>query len=222
MGVSIMASTLFTPAQQQLVAAIARADYLTKTFYFTGGTVLAEYYLHHRISEDLDFFSETDFDPNQLKICLTKTFKNLSPTSVEWQSLNKQEVYFVTLGLERIKLDFAYFPFEHLGDYLKTGNLRISSLTDLMVNKLQAIISRKRGRDFVDLYFGLKQLDMSIPKLIQLYRLKFDVVLSQDEVAKHFLGIKEAVDQPRFLGKLPWDKIESWFVSLAKLEHYQQ
>lgn len=212
-----MAPTLLTPAQQQLVAAITRADYLTKTFYFTGGTVLAEYYLRHRISEDLDFFSETDFDPNQLKTSLTTIFKSLSPVSVEWQSLNKQEIYFVTLESERIKLDFAYFPFEHLDDYLKMGNLRISSLTDLMVNKLQAIISRKRGRDFVDLYFGLKKLNMPVTKLIQLYRLKFDVTLSKDEVAKHFLGIKEAVDQPRFLGKLPWEKIETWFVNAAEL-----
>ena len=30
-------------------------------FYLSGGTALAAYYLNHRASDDLDFFSEQDF-----------------------------------------------------------------------------------------------------------------------------------------------------------------
>jgi predicted nucleotidyltransferase component of viral defense system len=31
-------------------------------FYLTGGTALAAYYLRHRLSEDLDFFAEKEFE----------------------------------------------------------------------------------------------------------------------------------------------------------------
>ena len=32
-------------------------------FYLTGGTALSAYYLQHRISDDLDFFSGEEIDP---------------------------------------------------------------------------------------------------------------------------------------------------------------
>ena len=33
---------------------------LAKSYYLAGGTALAEYYLHHRKSEDLDFFTQKE------------------------------------------------------------------------------------------------------------------------------------------------------------------
>ena len=41
-------------------------------FYLIGGTALAEFYLHHRLSEDLDFFSEQEFDPQSISVILKK------------------------------------------------------------------------------------------------------------------------------------------------------
>jgi len=35
---------------------ISQYEPLTKQFYFTGGTVLSEFYLKHRLLEDIDFF----------------------------------------------------------------------------------------------------------------------------------------------------------------------
>ncbi|MEW5692252.1 MAG: nucleotidyl transferase AbiEii/AbiGii toxin family protein [Candidatus Hydrogenedentota bacterium] len=34
--------------------------FFTQKFYLTGGTALSEFYLKHRISEDLDFFCENE------------------------------------------------------------------------------------------------------------------------------------------------------------------
>jgi len=44
--------------QQKLLQLIGKDKIICDNFYLTGGMALAEFYLHHRFSEDLDFFSE--------------------------------------------------------------------------------------------------------------------------------------------------------------------
>lgn len=48
----------FTPIQRIIFDEFSKNSKLRKQFYFTGGTALSAIYLHHRESEDLDFFSE--------------------------------------------------------------------------------------------------------------------------------------------------------------------
>ena len=55
-------AVILTENQIRLLKIVQADEYLCKHFYLTGGTALAEYYLQHRLSEDLDFFSEGEFD----------------------------------------------------------------------------------------------------------------------------------------------------------------
>ncbi|MDZ7361711.1 MAG: nucleotidyl transferase AbiEii/AbiGii toxin family protein [candidate division KSB1 bacterium] len=48
---------ILTPLQRRFLDAFSRTE-LTKDFFLTGGTTLAHFYLQHRFSEDLDFFTE--------------------------------------------------------------------------------------------------------------------------------------------------------------------
>ncbi len=48
--------TLLTPFQGEFLKAFSRTD-LNAAFYLTGGTALSAFYLQHRLSEDLDFFT---------------------------------------------------------------------------------------------------------------------------------------------------------------------
>lgn len=50
-----MAKTILTNKQQILLNLISRQKDLISSFYLSDGTALSEYYLHHRLSEDLDF-----------------------------------------------------------------------------------------------------------------------------------------------------------------------
>jgi len=143
-------------------------------------------------------------------------FNRLHAKDVEVTMLNGQHTYFVALGKQRIKIDFAYYPFEHLGAFLKKEGVRVASLLDIAINKIHAITSRKRGRDYLDLYFILQKFGLSVPELLQQYRLKFDVYLSPIELAKHYAGVLDALDQPRFLGSIPWKKVETYFLTEAK------
>ena len=47
--------------QKKAIQFIASSDKLS-TFYLSGGTALAGYYLYHRVSDDLDLFSYEDID----------------------------------------------------------------------------------------------------------------------------------------------------------------
>jgi len=55
---------ILTPIQKQVLNQIKKSAFLRNNFYFTGGTVLSEFYLQHRYSDNLDFFSENKFDFN--------------------------------------------------------------------------------------------------------------------------------------------------------------
>ena len=58
--------------QRKLLSIIGRDKKLCDFFYLTGGTALAEYYLQHRLSEDLDFFAEKEFDPSMIFVFLDR------------------------------------------------------------------------------------------------------------------------------------------------------
>ena len=64
-------STL-TENQKKILAFIANDEMLCGSFYLTGGTALAEYYLRHRLSEDLDFFAEKEFEPQAISAFFKK------------------------------------------------------------------------------------------------------------------------------------------------------
>ena len=50
------AETILTPDQQKVLDLFQADPKLPELFYLSGGTALAEFYLKHRRSDDLDFF----------------------------------------------------------------------------------------------------------------------------------------------------------------------
>ena len=55
-----MGKTILTPKQLNFLELVQADTQITKRFYFTGGTALAEFYLQHRLSEDIDLFTEEE------------------------------------------------------------------------------------------------------------------------------------------------------------------
>ena len=47
------------------------ATSFAKPFFLTGGTALSAFYLAHRDSKDLDFFSLDKYDPQQLEVVIS-------------------------------------------------------------------------------------------------------------------------------------------------------
>jgi len=63
-----MKKSILSANQKGILMAISRDRMICDNFYLSGGTALAEFYLGHRLSEDLDFFSEGEFEPQSISI----------------------------------------------------------------------------------------------------------------------------------------------------------
>ncbi len=211
-----MGKTLLTSCGQEILLSAKRDPVITDSYYLTGGTALSFYYLHHRISEDLDFFSLEEPNREMLETWSTAVAKNFKVAEVEFQTLRGQLVYFFHFDQEVVKVDFAQYPFEHIGDFHKDGNLRVASIRDIAVNKLQAIQTRARSRDYVDVYEIVYAGRITMSELFKDYRLKFDLHVGPEEWAKHFAKVLDATDQPRFLGHRKWSDVESYFLEEAR------
>ena len=213
-----MEQTILTNNQQTSLSEISKHDYLVENFYFTGGTVLSEFYYKHRLSEDLDFFTTNDYidDIQILKFIKTNKLKTKA-LEVEYTNSRYQKIIiFKYKNQEPLKIDFAYFPLEHIGEFKKYKNIKFSSYQDIAVNKLNSLSERKRGRDYLDLYYILTKEKLDIKQLEILYRTKYDMYAPKNALAKAFSSVLEASDQPRFLGDIKWSKIQKFFLELSK------
>src|SRR3989338_2278261 len=71
MGQKMAQGKGFTPRQKEFLAVVHQTPYILKKFYLSGGTALSSWYLHHRESFDLDFFSEQEVNSAYLMRWLT-------------------------------------------------------------------------------------------------------------------------------------------------------
>ena len=53
-------SFILPKLQTRLLEMVLKTETLVNNFYWTGGTVLSEFYLHHRDSEDIDLFTDKE------------------------------------------------------------------------------------------------------------------------------------------------------------------
>lgn len=190
---------------------------ITSQFFLTGGTALSYFYLQHRFSEDLDFFSISEVDARALVTWASQASKKLEARKLEQQGLAAQQIFFFHFDDSSfVKVDFAYFPFDHLGTFKKFHGLRVASLEDIIVNKFQSIITRKRARDYLDLYLGLKKLGWTLAEARKNYRLKFDMDLESQQLATSFVSVVDATDLPEFLGSYSWTKVREFFLESAQ------
>ena len=51
-------TSILSPLQKRFLDLVVAEPTLVRDYYWTGGTVLSEFYLQHRDSEDIDLFTE--------------------------------------------------------------------------------------------------------------------------------------------------------------------
>ena len=67
--------SILTKEQKECLDQIRKNKYICENFYFTGGTALSEYYLHHRYSDDIDLFTDVKYD-HQIILGFIKELSN--------------------------------------------------------------------------------------------------------------------------------------------------
>ena len=133
-------------------------------FYLTGGTCLSRFYFKHRYSEDLDFFFDgTLYSVNQFEIDYLKLVSKIK-VSNEIEITVAGE-HFKRLFIKKkdvtLKIEFIYEPYPRIDKVRKLKNIFIDTKENIAVNKLTAVYTRKTAKDFFDLYFLLREFDLT-------------------------------------------------------------
>lgn len=214
---TLAAGTGLTARQEQLLELAVSEPYLTDHFYLTGGTALASWYLHHRESYDLDFFSENRFDYDRLIRWFRQHESDINPSAMifdeDWGFL---EVKIRYSDNERLKVDFNHYPAQRVKKGMSWKGLTIDSIYDIAVNKLQTIFERPRTRDYVDLYCILQRSTIVLNDLVRDIGKKFPTRVDPLQLAKNFLKVVEYTDLPRML--IPFDRkdMDDFYATLAR------
>lgn len=195
---------------------LSREKKVTRHFYLTGGTALAEFYIHHRYSEDLDFFSEGEFEPTAVLTVLKKIQRAAGIKKFVFEQSFNRNLFFLHLPGEVIKTEFTYFPFPRIENKKRLGALAIDSLLDIAVNKVFTIYQNPRARDFIDLYCILEQQPWTMPELIKKTRIKFDWQVDPLQLGSQLLKATVVKDYPRMIKKIKPEQWQKFFVDEAK------
>lgn len=203
---------ILTSFQKELLKQISKSI-LNDDFYLTGGTALSAFYLQHRISEDLDFFTANPNALRQVPSILQDVAQEIE-AQTEFRRLFGSfiECFIQSKNNEIVKIDFALdspFRFEtpHLdGKY----GIYVDSLVDIACGKMSALYDRAEPKDFVDVYFIAKEV-IDFDTLLRKAKEKH-LGLDDYWLAQSFLQVNRIHILPKMIREVTLDQLRDFFV----------
>jgi len=192
---------------------------LAKTFYLAGGTALSEFYLRHRKSEDLDFFTQEELSLPSLKRFVARIKSRVPLDKVEYQhGFGLYTFFFYPKGeVAKYKIDFGQYPFGTIEELRNIGGLLVESLYDIAVDKAHTVSIRPRLRDFIDLYFILQEKkNWSFQELMQKGQEKFEIVVDPLQLGENLMQVSNLQDMPIMIKEVDMKKVLHFFLTEAK------
>lgn len=196
-----------------------RESILVKTFYLAGGTALAEYYLHHRKSEDLDFFTQEELNIESLKKFSASVAKKVPLDKIEYQHGFGLYTFFFYPKREvaKYKIDFGQYPFGTIEPSKRIEGISVESLYDIAVDKAHTVSVRPRFRDFIDLYLILQRnKEWNFRDLVKTGQEKFEIVVDPLQLGENLLAVRKMEDVPIMLIKIDFEEVKKFFLAEAK------
>jgi len=182
-----------------------------KNFSLVGGTNLALRF-GHRLSVDIDLFSNQEFDNYELANLLKEKFQHLEFGNV----LNKIGLF---CYINSIKVDFVrHHYFNLIGDIEEIDGVRMFSLRDVAAMKIFAMLKRPRKKDHWDIAEILKY--MSLEEMIDAYFQKYPdkiILISIPRALTYTEDVEDDID-PVSLNGTTWDDIKSFIAQ--KVEEF--
>jgi len=119
-----------------------------KDYYLVGGTAIG-LHLGHRDSIDFDLFSYKPIKRKKIKNIILKN--GFTPDKVIYEAFDQMH-----LIINSVKLTFFQFPHKINATINLNNIIKIPNLIDLAAMKAYALGGRAKWKDYVDLYFILK------------------------------------------------------------------
>jgi len=198
--------------QRDIFFAFSRLKWVSG-FYLAGGTALA-LQIAHRRSVDFDFFTEKPFD-------LQKVKRRMALVG-DYQVATESDELILDGRINSGRVSFFNLPFPLIDNEMRAGNLRIISKKDIAAMKLLAISSRGSRKDFIDIYFLLKEY--SLEQMFGFFERKYGK--KRENIYCALKGLvyfddAEKSPMPRMLIRVAWREIKKT-IKLAHKEYLSQ
>lgn len=178
-------------------------------FNLVGGTALA-LQVGHRISVDLDLFTNQLFDANELKWALEKEF---GKENIVWQ-LEKDHT--LLLLINDIKVDIIHYPYPLIDDLIIENGIRLLSSKDIAAMKLSAISKRGSKKDFFDIYELLQQRH-TMGEMFSFFKEKFsNSELSFIVRSLFYFEDADIQEDPIMIKKVTWQEVQQEITKRTK------
>ena len=172
-------------------------------FSLVGGTALSLLY-GHRMSVDLDLFSDKLFENSFIISAFEKKFKS----SFVNRSTNPR---FGIFGfIDDVKIDIIRHPHPLIRPEINTEGIRMLSTEDIIAMKVQAILGRGKKKDFWDIAELLQHF--SINDFIQFHKEKYstqNLLITVPQAITYFADAEESED-PISLKKQTWETVQAF------------
>jgi hypothetical protein len=208
---------ILTKEQLAFLDLVASESTVAEYFYFTGGTPLAAFYLHHRLSEDIDLFSEEEFDLLPIRSFIGKAQQVLKLKKIDYRQyfgLHTFELYFSATNI--LKIDFNYYPFPRIEKGRTYNGLDVDSALDIAVNKVHTIAMKPRARDFIDIYFIVQDYHYDFFDLLMKAKAKFDWHIDPLQLGSRLFQASEVKDLPRMIRTIKEQDWREFFITESK------
>ena len=189
------------PATLELLKKLMAFEPLNQ-FNLVGGTALALQFWH-RISVDLDLFSDSMFKELELKSVI-ESFATSEGFTFEWEMV--EEVSLV-VNINNIKVDIIRYPYPLIDTLIVEEGIRVLSPKDIAPMKLSAIAKRGAKKDFFDFYELSKKY--SLQEMLQFYQEKFphtDTTFLLRSLV--YFNDAELQDDPIMLKPYTWEQVK--------------
>ncbi len=182
-------------------------------FNLVGGTALA-LQIGHRISVDIDLFSDINFEPKQILSELRKSYKLEIVSEFDNSVTNKIE--YPDNSNNYIKIDIIKYPYPLIDKVIEIDEIRMLSKKDIIPMKLSAIGNRGSKKDFYDIYFLLKEY--TLKEMFELFKMKFPTV-NYFHIIKSLGYFEDAETEinPKMITKVSWKEVKTEIQKQIKL-----
>jgi predicted nucleotidyltransferase component of viral defense system len=182
---------------------------IAKSFYLAGGTALS-LQIGHRLSADLDFFSPSEDIPT-IRPLLDHSFSKLPMILADssWGNL----VYLV----KNVRVGFYGYGFPLIAPFIEVEGIRMASMEDIALMKLDAMLSRAARKDFYDLYFICKTIPLK--QIFKNAHQKYPSIRDfESQATKRLVYFENAENEsePYLLESVAWQTVKEYFITQAK------
>lgn len=206
--------SILTKNQKLFLNELKKSEELRTQFYLTGGTALAEFYFHHRLSEDLDLFSTVEYDLDNVELFVKTIKEKLQPQRAIFERKNGRSIFTFIFMNDILKVEFVHYRHENLRRCHEFDGLIVNDLYDIAVNKLFSIYTRNEPKDYVDLFFLLGKF--SVESLLNGVEKKFGFKLETFSLGNELFKARRITSLPKMLKKLSLEELKAFYLDEAK------